>query len=208
VTRAELRGGGGAGGKEARILQAAVSVFAENGYHGSSMAQVAAEAGVATGTIYLYFGRKQDLLITLFQRNLGEYIERCRPALNAEPVGVPRLHRLVSMHLEFFTEDRALASVFQIHAREPDPVLRAGIQPTVVAYFDLISDVVQSGVDDGAFAQDLDPRLARDMFFGALDGVVTRWVSSPHPFPLMSVRAPLATMLARGFGAQPSGDPS
>lgn len=189
------------GGKEERILQAAVHVFAESGYHGSSMAQVASSAGVATGTIYLYFRRKQDLLITLFQRHLGGYIERCKPALFSEPVGVPRLRRMVAMHLEFFAEDRALASVFQIHAREPDPILREGIQPTVAEYFDLITEVVQHGVDAGAFASDLDSRLARDMFFGALDEVVTRWLHAKRPFPLMSVHEPLAAMLARGLGA-------
>ena len=192
-------------GKEERILRAAVLVFAQHGYHGSSMAQVADEAGVATGTIYLYFRRKQDLLITLFQRDLGGYIERCKPALLDEPVGVPRLRRMVAMHLEFFTEDRALAGVFQIHAREPDPVLREGIQPTVAEYFKLITDVVQEGVDHGDFARDLDVRLARDMFFGALDEVVTRWVHVTTPFSLMSAHDPLATMLARAFGAPPAG---
>ncbi len=191
------------GGKEDRILSAAVRVFAEHGYHGSSMAQVATEAGVATGTIYLYFARKQDLLITLFQRHLGGYIERSRPALLAESAGVPRLQRLVAQHLGFFAEDRALASVFQIHAREPDPILRAGIQPTVAAYFEVIGDVIRAGRDCGAFDESLDDRLGRHVFFGALDEVVTGWVRSKRVYPLMSVHASLAAMLARGFGAAP-----
>jgi TetR/AcrR family fatty acid metabolism transcriptional regulator len=188
--------------KEERILQAAVHVFAENGYHGSKMAQVADAAGVATGTIYLYFRRKQDLLISLFQRHLGGYIERCKPELLAEPVGVARLRRMVAMHLEFYAEDRALASVFQIHAREPDPALREGIQPAVAEYFELITAVVQDGVDAGEFAADVDVRLARDLFFGALDQVVTRWLHAKHAFSLMSVHEPLAAMLARGLGAR------
>ena len=116
-------------GKEDRILEAAVRVFAQNGYHGSSMARVAREAGVAAGTIYLYFERKQDLLITLFRRDLGDYLERCRPALEEALTGVPRLRLLIQHHLAFFEEDRARASVFQIHAREPDPVLSEGIRP-------------------------------------------------------------------------------
>ena len=67
--------------RQQELTQAALAVFAERGYHGGSMATVAQEAGVAAGTIYLYFERKQDLLITLFRRDLGDYIERCRPAL-------------------------------------------------------------------------------------------------------------------------------
>ena len=196
------------GDKEARILAAAVRVFARHGYHGSSMAAVAREAGVATGTTYLYFHRKQDLLVTLFQRHLTEYMDRCSPALAAEAPGVPRLRRLAERHLAFFAEDRELATVFQIHIREPDPRLAEGIRPTVAAYFDLIGDVIQAGVEASAFAPDLDVRLARQVFFGALDEVVTGWLRRKHPHALMSALDPVATMLARGFGAALPGGPS
>lgn len=194
--------------KEARILAAAVRVFAQNGYHDSSMAAVAKEAGVATGTTYLYFDRKQDLLVTLFQRHLNEYMDRCRDVLAAECPGVPRLRRLAERHLAFFAGDRELATVFQIHIREPDPLLAEGIRPSVAAYFDLIGDVIQAGVKSGAFAQDLDVRLARQVFFGALDEVVTGWLRAKRSFALMSTLDPVATMLARAFGATPPGDPS
>ena len=193
-------------GKEVRILEAAVRVFAEHGYHDSSMAVVAREAGVATGTIYLYFERKQDVLVTLFQRHLGGYLERCRPALEQVPPGVPRLRLLAEMHLAFFAEDRALASVFQIHAREPDPILADGIRPSVGAYFDLIAEVIQAGVACGTFLPDLDVRLARQVFFGTLDEIVTDWIRPRRPHPLMSALDPVATMLARGFGATVPGD--
>jgi len=195
-------------GKEERILQAAVRVFAEHGYHSSTMAAVAQDAEVATGTIYLYFARKQDLLITLYQRHLGDHLARSQPALMEAAAGVPRLRALAETHLAFFAEDRALASVFQIHAREPDPILADGIQPSVAAYFEVIAEVIDAGVVCGAFRQDLDIRLARRVFFGALDEVVTDWVRSERSHPLMSVLDPLATMLARAFGAAIPGDPS
>jgi len=194
--------------KEDRILRAAVRVFAENGYHGSTMAVVAQEAEVATGTIYLYFARKQDVLITLFQRHLGDYLASSRPALAKADPGVPRLRVLIQTHLAFFAEDRALASVFQIHAREPDPILADGIRPIVGAYFDVIAEVIEAGVECGAFQPDLDVRLARHVFFGAVDEVVTGWVRSTRSHSLMSVLDPLATMLARSFGAALPGDPS
>jgi AcrR family transcriptional regulator len=152
-----------ANGKEDRILRAAVQVFAEHGYHGSTMAMVAQQAEVATGTIYLYFVRKQDLLITLFQRHLGEYLERSKPALADAEDGVPRLRLLTQTHLAFFAEDRA---------------------------------------------RDLDVRVARHVFFGAVDEVVTGWVRSKRDHPLMSALDPLATMLARAFGAALPGAPS
>ena len=194
--------------KEARILAAAVRVFARQGYHGSTMATVAAEAGVATGTIYLYFERKQALLVTLFQRHLNEYLERSRPALAAAPAGVERLRLLAELHLAFFAENRALASVFQIHLREPDPVVAEGIRPSVAAYFDLIGEVIGEGVEAGTFSPDLDVRLARQVFFGALDETVTGWLRSKRTFTLMSALDPVVGILARGFGAPSTGDPS
>jgi len=195
-------------GKEGQILQAAVRVFAEHGYHGSSMAAVAREAGVATGTIYLYFERKQDLLITLFDHHLGGYIQRSRPALLKAEAGVPRLRKLVEQHLGFFAENRALASVFLVHAREPDPTLAEGISPIVSGYFDVISEVIEAGVVCGTFDAGLDARLARHVFFGAVDEVVTDWARRERHHPLMSVLDPLATMLARGFGATLPGEVS
>lgn len=194
--------------KEARILAAAVRVFARTGYHGSTMAAVAAEAGVATGTIYLYFERKQDLLVSLFQRHLSDYMERCRPLLAAADSGVARLRLLAELHLAFFAEDRELATVFQIHIREPDPILAEGIRPSVAEYFDLIAEVILDGVRAGAFERHLDVRLARQVFFGALDEIVTGWLRSKRGYALMSTLAPVVDMLARGFGANTSGDSS
>lgn len=172
------------------------------------MAAVAREAGIATGTTYLYFDRKQDLLVALFQRHLTDYVARSAPALAAEAPGVPRLRRLAEQHLGFFAGDRDLATVFQIHIREPDPVLAAGIRPIVASYFDLIGGVIQAGIDAGVFAADLDVRLARQVFFGALDEIVTGWLRAKRPFPLMSALDPVAAILARGFGAATTGDSS
>ena len=188
------------GDKERLILEAAVRVFAETGYHGSSIADIATAAGVATGTIYLYFKRKEDLLVSMFQRYLGGYLARSSPLLQAEPAGGARLRKLIELHLHFFETDRALASVFQIHLREPNETIRDGIRPTLLEYFDQIEGVIVSGAAAGEFADDLDPKLARRVLFGGLDEVVTSWLVSKRDYPLMSVLDPLYRMLAGALG--------
>lgn len=188
--------------KESRILQAAVSVFAEKGYHGSSIADIAGAARVATGTIYLYFAHKEDLLTALFQRTLGRYLEEHRSALESAPPGLPQLRKLVEVHLRFFERDMDLARVFQIHLREVNPVIRDGIRPTLVEYLEMIDGVVRAGVRAGDFETDLDPRLARQFLFGGLDELVTAWVVSGGGFPLVSVTDRAFRMLALAFGAR------
>lgn len=190
--------------KENRILHAAISVFAEKGYHGSSIADIAGEAKVATGTIYLYFAHKEDLLTAIFQRYLGSYLKEVTPDLVAQPPGLPQLRRLVDLHLKFFQRDMSLARVFQIHMREVNPVIRDGIRPTMMDYFDLIDRVIGGGVACGDFDPELDTRLARQFFFGGLDQVVTSWVVTGGKFDLVSIADQAYAMLARAFGAEPS----
>ncbi len=187
--------------KEARILRAAIEVFAERGYHASRIAHVAERAGVATGTIYLYFAKKPDLLVRLFQRTLSGVLDRSAALLRRCEPGMPRLRKLIELHLAFFAGDRALSRVFQIHVRDPDPGIREGIQPTFVAYFGVIEDVVQDGIDAGAFAPDLDVRLSRRVVFGALDEVVTSWLRGKRERDLMDDLEPVARMLSRAVGA-------
>src|SRR4051794_14081424 len=62
--------------KYMQIIDAAVVVIAEHGYHQAQVSKIAKQAGVADGTIYLYFKNKEDILISLFEEKMGTYIEK------------------------------------------------------------------------------------------------------------------------------------
>ena len=187
--------------KEERILQAAVRLFGRKGYHASSIADIADEAGVAAGTIYLYFKRKEDLLVRLFQKYIGGYVEDSRPAIRAAEPGLARLYTLVSRQLRFFDADKTLARAFEIHLREVNPVIRDGIRPTLRDYFVIIDEVIEEGKTAGDFDPLLDVAIARRLLFGGLEQVVTSWVLSRRNYSLVEVLDPLFTMLARAMGA-------
>jgi AcrR family transcriptional regulator len=104
--------------KREAILKAATHVFARNGYFQSQVADIAREAGVAAGTVYLYFRSKDDLLVSLFERTMREAIAEGRAALSGIDDPRERLTRIARLHLERLGRDRDLAVVFQVELRQ------------------------------------------------------------------------------------------
>ena len=186
--------------KQKTILQAASRVFASKGYHSSTVSDVAAEASVAAGTIYLYFEHKEELLAGLFTRFLGDYLAVSRDELFSQEPGGPQLHKLIGLHLNFFAKDRDLAKVFQIHMREVSPPLRSAIGPVVHEYFSIVDLVIQNGIEAGAFEMS-DPRLARQVIFGSLDAAVTGWVLSGRDNSICEQVDPLHELLLKSLKA-------
>src|SRR6266850_2749509 len=85
--------------KRARILDAAIKVFAERGFHTATVAEIARAAGVADGTIYLYFKSKDDLLLRLFDEKMTDLLGEARSALEEEKSAPARLRRFIQLHL-------------------------------------------------------------------------------------------------------------
>lgn len=166
------------GNKERAILDAAVEVFAEHGYHGAQMARIAEAAGVANGTVYLYFRNKKDLLVSLFRSRLGQMVAR-RVADEAH-LGDPlsRLRAFVADHLETLAADRAFATVTQIELRQVDPEMRRAISEVMRSYFAVLDRIIADGQAAGALRRDLDARLVRNVVYGTLDQLATAWVLS------------------------------
>ena len=185
--------------KEERILEASVRVFARNGYHRSTVADIAREARVAAGTIYLYFKRKEELLGALFRRYVGEYLKASREPLFSEEPGPDQLRRLVELHLGFFATRPELARVFQIHLREINPELRQEIGPVAREYFEVVDEVIRRGVEAGRFSVGNSPRVARHLVFGTLDATVTAWALSGNDTDLAPIGGPLVRMLTRAL---------
>ncbi|KKM09247.1 hypothetical protein SY88_19655 [Clostridiales bacterium PH28_bin88] len=187
------------GEKYDAIIDAAVRVFAETGYHRAQVSRIAREAGVADGTVYLYFESKEDILISLFQTKMGEFIETIRSEIEGlEDVG-EKLSRVVSGHFRQLGNHRELAMVTQIELRQADPGIAQGISQPMKQYFELIEDLVREGQVKGQVPADVDARLARKMIFGTMDEVVTSWVMSSRIYALEGLSEPVFRLLARGL---------
>ena len=184
--------------KRRRILEAATSVFARKGYFAARVSDVAKKAGVADGTIYLYFRSKEDILVRLFDEVMSEHVVLAREAVRALPSAPERLLAIAERHLAVLGENRDLAAVFQVELRQSTRFMERFTASWLRDYFALLDEVIEGGQRDGSLRADVSRKLAAKMLFGALDETVTSWLLSEKRYPLKGQAAPLVDLFLRG----------
>lgn len=189
------------GQKYNQIIDAAVKVIAQNGYHNSQVSRIAKEAGVADGTIYLYFKNKEDILVSLFEEKMGIFVEKSKERLEKETSIENKLFYLIEMHLMQLEANHELALVTQLELRQSNIKLRTKINAVLKNYLDLIDSVILEGIEKGFFAKDVNPRISRQIIFGSIDEVATNWVMKEHKYPLTPLAKPLNETLLKGLKA-------
>ena len=173
-----------AGEKRDLILRAATKVFAQNGYFQSQVADVARVAGVAAGTVYLYFKSKDDLLVSIFERSMNDVLAEGRAAIENVADPAARLSKLAHLHLERLGRDKDLAVVFQVELRQSVKFMERFSETFLQDYFKLIRQAMADGQQSGAFRKDISATTATKIFFGALDEMATNWVLSRRKYDL------------------------
>jgi len=159
--------------KRERILSAAVKVFARSGFYNAKISEIAREAGVADGTIYLYFDGKDNLLISAFEDRMKWLIERLQGELSKLSEGpLGQLRECIRLHLSVAVEDPDLAEFITIELRQSSKFVKEYDNPGFVEYLGILRDIFVEGQRAGVFRSDLDPRLTIRMLFGALDEVM------------------------------------
>ncbi|EZH66782.1 MULTISPECIES: TetR/AcrR family transcriptional regulator [Geomicrobium] len=181
------------------IIDAAVTVIAKHGYHHAQVSKIAKEAGVADGTIYLYFKNKEDILISLFRLKMGTFITTIEKRLETCFDAKEKLRFLVEMHLSQLAEQPDLAVVTQLELRQSARELRLKINDVLKGYVQVMENVIDEGKAEGIFQEQLDTKLARQMLFGTLDEIVTNWVMKEGKFDLESLSQETYHMLLTGF---------
>jgi len=194
--------------KRQRILRAAIRVFARHGFYLSRVSEIARAAGVADGTIYLYFRNKDDILISIFEDRieaLCALVERETAKLD-DPA--ERLRRIVELQLGTVRRHRDLAEVVSINLRQSNRFLKQYAAPKFHRYLDLIAGVVADGQQRGVFRSDVSPRVFACAMFGALDGLTLTWViGRSAPERLARAAEGAATILVEGIRKRPAPAP-
>ncbi len=187
-------------GKYHQILEAAIKVFAEQGFHQATISQIAKEAGVADGTIYLYFKNKEDIMVNFFGYKTKEVFGRFREEVDKADNARDKLRLLIKRHLEEFQRDRSMAILYQTETRRFSRMCEEQIREMSKMYLDLVSEIVESGQDEGLMRKDLYMGLVKRFIIGAIDEVINTWLHSGGSYDLVSMADPLVDLFIRGVG--------
>ena len=189
--------------KREAILKAATRVFAQSGFFNAQVADVARAAGVAAGTVYLYFRSKDDLLVSLFERTMKEAIAAGREALDGATDPRDRLRRIARLHLERLGRDRDLAVVFQVELRQSTKFMERFSSSYLREYLGLIRDAVEAGQAAGIFRTEVSATTAAKILFGALDEMATNWMLSRRRYPLVADADAVIDLFLNGVHRHP-----
>lgn len=185
--------------KYKQIIEAAVEVIAENGYYNSQVSKIAKKAGVADGTIYLYFKNKEDILVSVFEEKMGQFIDEIASSIDKLPSADEKLLTLIKMHFRQLANDHHLAIVTQLELRQSNKGLRLKINEVLKSYLAVIDQIVKEGIEEKLFRHDLQLPLVRQMIFGTLDETVTNWVMNEQKYDLVKQAPQVHQLIANGL---------
>ena len=191
--------------KYQRILEAAVKVFAELGFHQSTISQIAKAAGVADGTIYLYFKNKDDILVQFYEYKTRQVFKTFRQAVDQADSAVGKLRNLIHAHLDAFQKDYNMAIVYQVETRQQRRFAEKPIKEMSKMYRDIISEVVELGQEEGTMRRDLYMGMVKRLINGAVDEVINAWIHTGCSYDLVSMADPLVELFIHGIGSAEGG---
>jgi TetR/AcrR family fatty acid metabolism transcriptional regulator len=161
---------------------------------------VAGEAGVADGTIYLYFKNKDDILVQIFSYKAKQVFDRFREEVDKAQTAIDKLRNLIFRHLQEFQRDRNMAVVYQAETHQKNRLVEGQIKAMSKMYMDIVSEIVEQGQEEGSLRRDLYISLVKRFILGSVDEVINTWLHSEGKYDLVSMVDPLVDLFIRGIG--------
>lgn len=161
-----------------RIIKAATKIFAKKGFFKSKVSDIAREAGVADGTIYIYFENKDDILISLFEEQMKGVLDNMVEQISKHDDPAKKLEDFALTHLQLIEDNKSMAEIIQVELRQSSKFMKEYKNEKFAHYLDLIGDIIREGQANGVFKKEVIPGVAKRAFFGALDEMSRFWVLS------------------------------
>ena len=185
--------------KRKRILDSAIKVFARTGYSDARMQDVAKEADVSHGTVYVYFKNKDTLFVSIFQEILGELIQYIGSEIQKEKNAEDKLRRMISMQLDIIEENPDLTKLILIEFPRSGNFLSDSNTDVLSRYIDLISDVIKQGIDGGIFSIGIRTDIIATMIYAGIQGIATRWILDGMSYSLKVMHKEITDILLNGL---------
>ena len=161
--------------KHSKIIRAATKVFAKKGFFNARISDIAKEAKVADGTIYLYFNNKFDILISVFEQEIGKLVDQVSILIEKEENPQKMLEIFIRKHLTEMKKNRNLAEVIQIELRQTNKIIRDYRNNKFSEYVNIVSTIIKRGQEENIYRKDILPGIAKRAIFGALDEISRIW---------------------------------
>lgn len=188
--------------KRKKILDAATKVFARVGFSNTRIQDVAQEAGIAHGTVYLYFKSKDDLFISIFQESLGELIGYISSEVQKKDSAEDKLRRMISLQLDVIEENPDLTKLILIEFPGTGNFLNDRNIDVLSNYIDVIGDVLKNGIEEGIFSTNVKPDIIATMIYAAMQGIATRWILDGMSYSIKTMDVEISEIFLKGLKSQ------
>ena len=185
--------------KRAKIIRSATKVFARNGFYHSKVSEIAREADVADGTIYLYFKNKEDILISIFEESMDQILTLVRDEIGKHQDALSKLRRFVHLHMTLMEKNPRLAEVIQVELRQSSKFMKEYKNVKFLEYLQFIAEVIEQGQREGLIHKEVSPAIFKRMLFGALDELALQWVLSKKRYSLTSMADQVTDIFVNGI---------
>ncbi len=186
------------GNKRERIIAAAAKLFGEKDYHDTTTAKIAESAGVAAGTIYIYFRSKEELLVAVFEEFLGRHMDRLREGVHREKTPRAKLMCLLTLGLELMQDNPDSARIFLSQLRQSTKMVTVVSKRSSRAYKDIIEEVLSEGKRTG-LCRNVNVPAVTNMLFGAYESLVLDWVAHECSYSLTDLSGELSDFVLHGI---------
>ncbi len=166
--------------KRERILLAAERIFARHGFFAARVSEIAKEAGVADGTIYLYFKSKDDLLISLFEQRMTQVNEALKAAIAQVPPK-DQLRAFIKAYLQLVHDEPGAAEVLTIELRQSSKFMKEYDNPQFADFLRMLGGILAAGQERGELDATIPTHVAARMIFGMIDELALAWVLARQP---------------------------
>jgi AcrR family transcriptional regulator len=167
--------------KRRQILDAAIRVFARQGFHATRVSDIADEAGVAYGLVYHYFRSKEEVLNELFSERWSLLLAAIEEADLSEATDRAKLEAVAGFIVDSYRHDPELMKVIIVEVTRAANSFGRTHLPEIRRAYDSIAKIVAAGQEEGTFRRDIDPTFASMSFYGAIEQLLSGWIFEVIP---------------------------